>query len=1829
MVLDGFLKRLRRRSLTGGRGVPARNSDGEAPFLHIESLEPRILLSAHPFGLNVPHDNIAFHPDLSGVRDPAAIHEVIIQQTVSRAGAIATSSNSLPSPVTTSATTAPALSIVKISPDTGSSATDGVTNIGTVAITGTIDAADAGSKVSVFRGTTLLGTATPDGLGNWTLSGAKLAAGVNSLIARATNAAGPAVRRPSSQPSIRRSQRSRPSWRTTRGRAWPTRSRMTRVSKALRQIMSELALLVGFGTNPTSYVDVTDTVQPGGSFYVSAARLAAIHGGSLPDGSYTVGVQVVDLAGNKSKVVTTTFTLDATPPALSIKISPDTGTSASDGVTNVATVTVSGTIDLADVKRTVSLYNGTTLLVTLTPNSRTGNWSLAKVVLAQGANNLTARAADVAGNTGIASLGAILNTTPPVVSASLANDNGASATDGLSNDASITGKVTDIVAIASLRAGFGANPANFVSVLDALNPDGTFYLSAARLAAINGGTLPDGSYKLSIQAADIAGNTSAVSSVSFTLDTVAPVLTIGKISPDTGTSASDGITNVATVTVSGTIDAADANLTISVYNGTTLVGTTTANASGNWSLAGVTLTQDANGLTAQATDLAGNTDTSPAFTATLDTQAPTVTGQTPTSATAASPVTIDVFFSEPVVGIDASDLVLTGSATATAVVQTPTSFDGGSLWRFTVAGLTDGSVNVQLGSTPGKITDLAGNPLANQNWSFTVDRTPPSVVAITPRYIAVPPPNVNIDVQFSEHVNGIAAQDLILGDTGAATATVGTPVDLGNNTWRFPVTGLQSGAVSAALGPSPGSITDDAGNALGTINWRFTADPNAAALTGPQSQILSVANNSIKLFPLSAYKFDVANPNVNAGQLDASYVNTADGGALLFTAGQELAQTFTVQTTGTLTAVGVNVAKDPYFAPSDPLIVEVRPLVQVTKWYQNNYGQWYPYYVTVPSDTVFASASLQATSISTSKSFVYVNIPAPFSVYAGEQLAIVLRGSNSPTQFYYWAGDMDFSYYGEPAGTYAGGQGYWKGPNWQVPYLWDTEDVYGPFGSIEGSYTVYSGGNVDFGFQTFVSTGAAATVANDGGAVTDPTTVSHDFVVRYISPNTTISASSLDNSDISVTDPNGQVHPATLVATTPSTDSSTIDATYRTSLVSNGALNEITNGANANSFIGQLSADGRYLAFASGASNLVPGDTNNAEDVFVEDVQSGAVTMVSSGGNDVSFDPSISADGRYVAFASYATNLVAGDTNGQPDVFVKDMQTGTLTDITLGANGFSLAPTISADGHHVAFFSVASNLVPGHSGDYFVKDLQTGALTDVAPGLIEKPALSADGQYIAFGSTASNLVPGDTNGKEDVFVKDLSTGNITMVSAGGNGASQNPSISADGQHVAFVSAASNLVPGDTNNANDIFVRDIQTVGNLQTGSLTWVSAGGNAGSASPSISSDGRYVAFSSFASNLLSGDTNGNSDVFLKDLQTGRLTMVSSGGSDNSLGSSVSADGHAVAFTVGTPGQVPGLGTQQNVWIWDQAPAPGTYTVSLNPNQVFDANGASVYAGIIGSFKVDYLPPRLISFTADAVTTSSLLNVVATFSEPVTGVDASDLVLSGNAAQAARVSSAVDIGNNAWRFGIDGLTPGMGTVTFRPSGTGIANLAGIAMANFTSPVSTSFTMDPGRILYAGNGLTITSSASGSLGVQVSGAGDFNGDGIADYLVTAPDTNVGSGTENGSVYVIFGSKSPQSVDLDTFDTLIQHGGGVRIDGVTNSQLGASAAAAGDVDGDGLSDIVIGAPFTNAGQPGRAYVIYGSKTAQEINLANANWATPPNPPSWRHPPTRSRARRIAA
>jgi len=277
------------------------------------------------------------------------------------------------------------------------------------------------------------------------------------------------------------------------------------------------------------------------------------------------------------------------------------------------------------------------------------------------------------------------------------------------------------------------------------------------------------------------------------------------------------------------------------------------------------------------------------------------------------------------------------------------------------------------------------------------------------------------------------------------------------------------------------------------------------------------------------------------------------------------------------------------------------------------------------------------------------------------------------------------------------------------------------------------------------------------------------------------------------------------------------------------------------------------------------------------------VSLNSAGeeGKANSYRPSISADGRFVAFESNASNLVAGDNNSVLDIFVFDRQTRGIERVSVSSagaegNGDSKFPSISADGRFVAFYSRASSLAPGSNALVFVFDRQTRAIEVVEGGSDDPPSISADGQFVAFSSSASNLVPGDTNNSHDVFVLDRQTRAVERVSVSttrieGNSLSNRPSISADGQFVSFYSNASNLVSGDTNDKSDVFVFDRQTRA-VERVSLSNAGAEGNGNSSFSSISADGRYVAFDTSATNLIDGEFRNGIYVF--DRQTRVLDL-------------------------------------------------------------------------------------------------------------------------------------------------------------------------------------------------------------------------------------------------------------------------------------------------------------------------------------------------------------------
>jgi Tol biopolymer transport system component len=374
--------------------------------------------------------------------------------------------------------------------------------------------------------------------------------------------------------------------------------------------------------------------------------------------------------------------------------------------------------------------------------------------------------------------------------------------------------------------------------------------------------------------------------------------------------------------------------------------------------------------------------------------------------------------------------------------------------------------------------------------------------------------------------------------------------------------------------------------------------------------------------------------------------------------------------------------------------------------------------------------------------------------------------------------------------------------------------------------------------------------------------------------------------------------------------------------------------------LASVSADGRYVAFESDADNLSGADANAFRNVFVRDTQTDVTTLVSrqssgaggAGADGGSFEPSISGDGRYVAFYSDADNLSNADSNSFLNVFVRDTQAGTTTLVSrqssgdggAGADNSSFDPSISADGRYVAYASQAANLSTDDNPfrNVFVRDTQTNTTTLVSrqsssaggaggDAAAFSPSISADGRYIAFDSQANNLSSADNNSFQNVFVRDRQAHTTTLVSRQGAGAgaddsSFDPSISADGRYVAFRSEANNLSSADENSFLNVFVRDTQSNTTSLVSRLSDADggAGADADSQAPSISGDGRYVAFYSDADNLSSADDNSHTSVFVRDRQVKETALVSrqsgdGGGAadDSAFDPAISADGRYVAF--------------------------------------------------------------------------------------------------------------------------------------------------------------------------------------------------------------------------------------------------------------------------------------------------------------------------------------------
>jgi len=464
--------------------------------------------------------------------------------------------------------------------------------------------------------------------------------------------------------------------------------------------------------------------------------------------------------------------------------------------------------------------------------------------------------------------------------------------------------------------------------------------------------------------------------------------------------------------------------------------------------------------------------------------------------------------------------------------------------------------------------------------------------------------------------------------------------------------------------------------------------------------------------------------------------------------------------------------------------------------------------------------------------------------------------------------------------------------------------------------------------------------------------------------------------------------------------------------------------------------------------------------------QSGAVTRASVDTNEVqanaiSYKGDISADGRYVAFDSEATNLTAVDVNNAGDVFLRDLTLSTTSLISLTSTGTQVDggsgnPSISGDGHFVAFESDSTNLTgtadTNGFTDIYVKDTQTGAVARASltsaggePNSDSTwPSISGDGRYVVFDSDADNLIPNDTNGAGDIFVRDMQTGTTLGVSVSGNTGGFDGSISLDGRFVVFNSSSTNLVPDDTNGVMDVFVYAVQT-GQIVRASVNSSGVQGDYSSMEPSISGDGRYVTFSSSSNNFTTLDTYGYSHLYVRDMQTGTTALASYkdgyvmvGESDSS---EISANGRYIVFSFDDKGDgmpdrwlyihdreanITKMVVNRTSDYFGSAALPSisadgrliTFVSSANSFVVDDTNGVrDVFVKEV-SYPQD-LNPTVVSIqhgcpNGCSNASDQFVDFLVKFSEPVTGVDVTDFALTvGGGIVGATVATVSGVGSD------------------------------------------------------------------------------------------------------------------------------------------------------------------------------------------------------------------------
>ncbi|MGB0579228.1 MAG: LamG-like jellyroll fold domain-containing protein [Limisphaerales bacterium] len=565
-----------------------------------------------------------------------------------------------------------------------------------------------------------------------------------------------------------------------------------------------------------------------------------------------------------------------------------------------------------------------------------------------------------------------------------------------------------------------------------------------------------------------------------------------------------------------------------------------------------------------------------------------------------------------------------------------------------------------------------------------------------------------------------------------------------------------------------------------------------------------------------------------------------------------------------------------------------------------------------------------------------------------------------------------------------------------------------------------------------------------------------------------------------------------------------------------------------------LSADGSLVAFSSAASDLVSGDNNGLIDVFVRDRISRTTELVSvdtggSSGNGDSYNPVISADGRYVVFQSRASDLVAGDNNNAFDVFVRDRTLGQTFLVSMDSSGSAAAgnsysPQLTADGRKIVFASTADDLVnndTNNTADAFIRDLDANTTTLLSVSsngwsgnaISAPPVITPDGRYVAFLSAANDLTPGDTNVHNDVYRRDLMSGTTLLASRSTNGQAGNftsfhPVISTNGQRVAFASQATDLTPdADGNMSTDVFIFDFGTNQTLLVSRVPGANRAGDKGSATPFFSSDGNHLLFITIATDLAANDTNGKQDVFLWRGSTDTLELISvnrtgSGPGNDFAGISaagMSEDLRFVAFySTATDLSLGGTNAVSDIYLRDRM-AGQTILMSRPAGHPFSGNGANFSpfisangAAIVYSSDASNLTPNDSNNASDIFaihTTNSLPGLQADLAVTVTPTMIDDASVGSNLQYVVTVTN--NNGNSTLSFSVAAQLSKLAVASATPSkGTFDTNTLSWTLPSLAGNTSATLTLDvvPNNVGWSSNWFNLVS--VGSFDTNVANNGD-------------------------------------------------------------------------------------------------------------------------------------------